>query len=180
MRICSKGHRGDAHLPPHLNPKTNKIYDRVEEPGKPPRWRTWWEWFSETRGEAYALAERQLWLEGKTDVRGGWWCGHCLPECKLIDLGEQLGYPDTSRYSRIIPRAVGYEQWQAFAREQSGYTVAALVDKLTGRIKVIPYAQQLRVHGEYPFVWRDGQTWLRRDLCAENEEVHACQSCQID
>jgi hypothetical protein len=134
-RMRTKGHAEDAHIPPWLNPKCKDAYDKVEEKDKEPRWRSWWQWYCETRSEEQAWADRKLWLAGRTDVRGSWWCGFCLSEAKFIDMGEERGYPDANTIYSILPPVCGYEAWLHLAKTESGVCIATAVDLMTGRIK---------------------------------------------
>lgn len=59
------------------------------------------------------VQRRRVYLNGFTDSRGNHWCGQCFWRCRLIDLGEQLGYPAPDSYHL----AAGYDAWLHCAKE---------------------------------------------------------------
>ncbi len=56
---------------------------------------------------------RTIYLNGFTDRRGGLWCGQCFWRCRLVHLGDQLGYPALD----LVGLAAGYDAWQRYAKE---------------------------------------------------------------
>ena len=134
---CSTSDPNHQPIPLWLDPTANAVYDKVEEPGHEPRWRTWWMWYSETRGLAVAQAERDAWKLGITDNHGNWWCGNCFRAAAFMNKGEELGYPDLfSIYSvKATQDSAGYERWLHIARTES-LTALTVLDILSGRIRV--------------------------------------------
>ena len=130
-------------IPLWLDPSANAIYDKLSTPGQEPRWRTWWQWYSESRGLAVAQAEREDWKQGITDNHGVWWCGNCYRSAAFMNTGDKLGYPDLfSIYAVNATRdTAGYESWLHIARTQSMVALTAL-DIIEGRIRVVARERQ--------------------------------------
>jgi hypothetical protein len=59
------------------------------------------------------LQRRRVYLNGFTDSRGNHWCGQCFWRCRLMDLGERLGYPALDG----LRLAAGTVAWLRYARE---------------------------------------------------------------
>src|SRR5260370_40644476 len=57
------------------------------------------------------LQRRRVYLNGFTDSRGNHWCGQCFWRCRLVNLGEQLGYPALD----LVHLAAGYHAWFHYA-----------------------------------------------------------------
>lgn len=130
-------------IPLWLDPTATAIYDKLSEPGEAPRWRTWWQWYSETRGLEVAQSEREEWQKGITDKHGTWWCGNCFRAAAFIDRGEELGYPDLfGIYSLEVTRdCAGYDRWLHIARTES-VVMLTVLDILTGHIRVVSRERQ--------------------------------------
>jgi hypothetical protein len=128
-----------------LDPTANAVYDKYSEPGQEERWRTWWQWYSESRGLAVAQAEREAWKQGIKDVHGNWWCGNCFRSAAFINKGDELGYPDLfAIYSLEATRdSAGYDRWLHIARHES-LTALTVLDILERRIRVaVPQLSEL-------------------------------------
>lgn len=125
-------------IPLWLDPTANAIYDKLSMPGQAPRWRTWWQWYSEMRGLDVAQAERDEWQKGITDKQGTWWCGNCIRSAVFMDKGEELGYPDLFEiYSLEVTRdSAGDERWLHIARTES-VVALTILDIIEGRIRVV-------------------------------------------
>lgn len=125
-------------IPLWLDPSATAIYDKLSMPGQAPRWRTWWQWYSQMRGLETAQAERSEWQKGITDNQGTWWCGNCHRSAAFMNKGAELGYPDLfGIYSVNATRdSAGYERWLYIARTESMVALTVL-DILTGHIRVV-------------------------------------------
>lgn len=79
---------------------------------------TWWQRYVRHSGFVAAVKARQAFIDGFTDVRGNHWCGQCYHQREMINLGEQLGYPDVHRLYALVEtrNAAGYEAWLRLAR----------------------------------------------------------------
>lgn len=130
-------------IPLWLDPSATAIYDKLSEPGQAPRWRTWWEWYCDTRGLAVAQKEREEWKQGITDSHGTWWCGNCYRSAAFINRGTELGYPDLfTIYSVNATRdSAGYDRWLHIARTESVVALTVL-DILSGHIRVTQRERQ--------------------------------------
>ena len=130
-------------IPLWLDPSANAIYDKFSQPGEAPRWRTWWQWYSESRGLDVAQAERESWKQGITDLHGVWWCGNCFRAAAFMNKGDELGYPDLfTIYSvRATQDSAGYDRWLYIARNESMVALTVL-DILSGHIRVVARERQ--------------------------------------
>jgi len=80
------------------------------EPGSPD-----WKKHEARLGSEELMQRRTIYLNGFTDSRGTHWCGNCFWRCRLMNLGEQLGYPALD----LVGLAAGYDAWLRYARDAS-------------------------------------------------------------
>ncbi len=64
-------------------------------------------------GAEELVQRRMIYLNGFTDCQGLLWCGSCFWRCRLMNLGEQLGYPALD----LVGLAAEYGAWLQYAKE---------------------------------------------------------------
>ena|SRR5713226_9563627 len=82
-------------------------------------------------GAQELMQRRTIYLNGFTDSRGSLWCGQCFWRCRLVHLGDQLGYPALD----LVGLVAGYDAWHSSAREAS---VVGVEDAVRGAGRLEP------------------------------------------
>ena len=106
---------------------TNQFYNSYTK-------ETWWQFFVKHSGLDNAIAQREAFLTGFPGIRGTYWCGLCYWHKRLLDIGEEFGYPDLHSYYALPETrdTATYGAWLYLARFGGSTLVQGILRQVTG------------------------------------------------